>query len=216
LSLNSAEEIIAACERKFLMVAQQCQFLINLASMRDLVPISYAAFLRGINVGGNKTVKMADVKKAFESLGFRDVKSVGASGNIVFASGSTDCLEIAETITAGLQKKLGLSSSAIVRRIDQLRKMAEADPFQAVQITPDIRLYVTFMGVPSKSRNGVNIPYVSPDNVFQILKLTKTEIFSVVDLSSGGSTLDAMEFLEKEFGKSLTTRNWNTIKKLVT
>jgi uncharacterized protein (DUF1697 family) len=197
------------------MVAQECRFLINLASMRDLVPKCYAAFLRGINVGGNKIVKMADVKKAFESLGFRDVKSVGASGNVVFASDSTDCSEVAETITSGLQKKLGLSSSAIVRRIEQLRKLIESDPFRAIKITPDIRLYVTFMGVTSNSRNAVSIPYVSPNKVFQILKLTRTEIFSVVDLSSGGSTLDAMEFIEKEFGKGLTTRNWNTIKKLV-
>jgi uncharacterized protein (DUF1697 family) len=182
--------------------------------MRGPIATYYAAFLRGINVGGNKIIKMADVKKAFDSLGFRDVSSVGASGNIVFACPATDSSEIAKTINAGLEKIFGLSTSVTVRRIDQLRKLIESDPFQAITITPNTRLYVTFLNGPGQSRNGIKVPYTSPRKVFQVLKVTKTEIFTVVDLSSGGSTLDAMEFIEKEFGKNLTTRNWNTVKKL--
>jgi uncharacterized protein (DUF1697 family) len=47
------------------------------------------------------------------------------------------------------------------------------------------------------------------------LKVAGGELFSVVDLSTGGSTLDAMGFIEKEFGKNATTRNWNTVQKLI-
>ncbi|HYQ86023.1 MAG TPA: DUF1697 domain-containing protein, partial [Bacteroidota bacterium] len=46
--------------------------------------IQYAAFLRGINVGGHKPVRMSDLEKAFGQLGFRNVKTVLASGNVLF------------------------------------------------------------------------------------------------------------------------------------
>jgi uncharacterized protein (DUF1697 family) len=190
------------------------QFLVNLAFVRERVLITYAAFLRGINVGGNKLIKMADVKKAFVSLGFRDVSTVGASGNIIFASPSTDSAEIAETIKTGLDKALGLGASVIIRSMDQLREFIELDPFRTVKITPEIRLYVTFLAAPTQSKSRISLPYAGPKKIFQVLKLTKTEIFTVVDLSTGGSTLDAMGFVEKEFGKNVTTRNWNTIKKI--
>lgn len=175
----------------------------------------YAAFLRGINVGGNRVLKMADIKKVFESLGFREVSTVGASGNIVFASQTADSSELAKTMDTGLHKAFGLSGSATVRRIDHLRDLIEADPFRGVKITADIRLYATFLNTPSRPRKNIKIPYTAPKGIFQILKLTKTEIFTVVDLAAGGGTLDAMDFIEKEFGKNLTTRNWNTVKKLV-
>jgi uncharacterized protein (DUF1697 family) len=176
---------------------------------------TYAAFLRGINVGGNKLVKMADVKKAFESLGLRDVKTLGASGNVIFSAPATDAANVAKRIEDGLRTALGLSSSIMVRSVEQLRQMAASDPFKSVKLTPDIRLYVTFFGAPASSKSGIAIPYQSPDKIFWILKVADSELYSVVDLSTGGSTLDAMGFIEKEFGKNGTTRNWNTFQKLI-
>jgi uncharacterized protein (DUF1697 family) len=174
----------------------------------------YAAFLRGINVGGNRVLKMADIKKVFESLDFREVSTVGASGNIIFASQTVDSSELKKTIDTGLHKAFGLSDPATVRSVDHLRELIESDPFRGVKITADIRLYVTFLNTPNRPKNGIKLPYTAPKKIFQILKLTKTEIFTVVDLAAGGGTLDAMGFIEKEFGKNLTTRNWNTVKKL--
>ena len=46
--------------------------------------IKYAAFLRGINVGGHTIIKMGELRKVFESLGFWNVKTVLASGNVLF------------------------------------------------------------------------------------------------------------------------------------
>jgi len=176
---------------------------------------TYAAFLRGINVGGNKLVKMADVKKAFESLGMSDVETLGASGNVTFTAPAMDADKGAKRIQDGLRTTLGLSTSAIVRSLEELRQVAASDPFKSVKLTPDIRLYVTFFGAPASSKNGIAIPYQSPDKIFRILKIAGSDLYSVVDLSTGGSTLDAMGFIEKEFGKNGTTRNWNTLQKLI-
>ncbi|HEX3717478.1 MAG TPA: DUF1697 domain-containing protein [Verrucomicrobiae bacterium] len=187
--------------------------VIGLAHMHDSIS-KYAAFLRGINVGGNRVLKMTDIKKGFESLGFREVITVGASGNIVFTAQTADSSDLAKTIDTGLHKAFGLNGSATVRSVDHLRELIESDPFRGVKITVDIRLYVTFLNTPSRRRNPIKLPYNASKGIFQILKLTKTEIFTVVDLAAGGGTLDAMGFIEKEFGKNLTTRNWNTVKKL--
>jgi uncharacterized protein (DUF1697 family) len=176
---------------------------------------TYATFLRGINVGGNKLVKMADVKKAFESLGMSDVKTLGASGNVTFAAPASNAATMVKRIEDGLRAMLGLSTFVIVRSLEQLRQMAASDPFKSVKLTPDIRLYVTFFGAAASSKSGIAIPYQSPDKIFRILKVGGSEIYTVLDLSTGGSTLDAMGFIEKEFGKNGTTRNWNTIQKLI-
>ena len=50
----------------------------------------YVAFLRGINVGGHVLIKMADLKKAFEMMGFENVRTILASGNVVFEYDQTD------------------------------------------------------------------------------------------------------------------------------
>ncbi len=175
----------------------------------------YSAFLRGINVGGNKIIKMADVKKAFESMGFDGVETVGASGNILFSGEPMDAATMAKRLEDGLREKLAATSSIIVRTCAALRQMIAAEPFKKIKVTPDTRLYVTFFNAAPVSKNKIAIPYRSPDKIFELLSLTGCELYSVVDLSTGGSTLDAMGLIEKEFGKAGTTRNWNTVQKLV-
>ena len=54
----------------------------NLSDNKNI--FKYAAFLRGINVGGNNIIKMEELKKVFESMGFLNVKTILASGNVLF------------------------------------------------------------------------------------------------------------------------------------
>jgi len=169
--------------------------------------MNYVALLRGINVGG-KTLKMADAKKAFEALGFRDLKTIGASGNILFSSDDRRADNLESKI------KSSLNTAAIVRTVDALRALISSNPFKSVKVTDTTRLNVTFLSVPTQSKTPLALPYTSPNKIFRVLNVTPTEIITVVDLSTGGSTLDAMEFLDKQFGKGLTTRTWNTIQKL--
>lgn len=174
---------------------------------------AWAAFLRGINVGG-RVVKMSDLQKALATAGLRDIKTVGASGNVLFNSSLRDPAALARQIETALHKTLGLAISVIVRSVEALRALAAAHPFKDIKVTPDTRLYVTFLSAPTKPKSGLAIPYASPKKELRILQFTSGEIFSVVDLAAGGGAIDAMALLEKEFGKNVTTRNWNTIKKL--
>lgn len=166
-------------------------------------------FLRGINVGG-KTIKMNLLKKAFESLKFKDVKTFIASGNIVFASDETDEQRLIHSIEEKLQQTFGFSISVIIREVDYLHELVTSDPFKHIHVTPNLRLYVTFLG--DNAKKSIDLPYVSPNKDFQIISMTDSELFSVLEVD--GKTTDAMKLIEKTFGKNVTTRNWNTVKKL--
>ncbi len=174
--------------------------------------IRYVAFLRGINVGGNKPVKMEELRRAFESSGFEDVKTVLASGNVVFATGEADSAALARRIQDELAAKVGLRSGVILRSGEEIRRLVDTDPFRDVKVTPNTRLHVTF--VPADVASELTLPYESPDGVFRILSAVGRDLCSIVELSPNHGTLDLMGFLEKQLGKTVTTRTWNTITKI--
>ena len=173
----------------------------------------YIAFLRGINVGGKNIVKMEELREVFESLGFSDVKTILNSGNVTFMSEGNDKKEMKIKIENALKKTFGREIAVLIRSCDDIRKLIQADPFKDIQVTKDTRLYVTFFS--EKLQNTLKSAYISPQKDLQILRLTNTEICIAVTISANKNTTDTMGFLEKEFGKKITTRNWNTVLKLV-
>lgn len=172
----------------------------------------YAAFLLGINVGGNRKVPMADLKILFEkTLKFSEVKTLLNSGNVVFEAAKAD----ASMIEKAVAKRFGFDVGVILRTLDELRALERGEPFKGIPVTKDTRLYVTFRG-DATAKGTLKAPYVSPDKSFRILRIGKGEIVSVLTVGEkGGRTVDAMAVLGKEFGKKLTTRNWNTIEKIL-
>jgi uncharacterized protein (DUF1697 family) len=175
--------------------------------------IKYVAFLRGINVGGHKTIKMEELKKAFEALGFESVKTLLASGNVLFVAPAASESTLAKKIEKKLAMAFGHEIGVLIRKIEGLQRLAEANSFAGVKVTPQTRLYVTFLA--EKAKSSLKIPYASPDQNFKIIRATESEVCSVLILSSNSRTVDLMSILEKEFGRKVTTRNWNTISKIL-
>jgi uncharacterized protein (DUF1697 family) len=180
---------------------------------RDDSQTAYAAFLRGINNLGQKPVKMDELKKAFESLGFKNIKTLLASGNVVFDSPNSSPSVLAKTIEEKLKKKLGHEIIVLIRTIAELQRLAKSKPFKAINVTPQTKIYVTFLS--EEPKGGLKIPYQSPDRNFKILRSTGSEVFSVLTLSSSTGTTDLVKLLEKEFGRKTTTRNWNTMSRIL-
>jgi uncharacterized protein (DUF1697 family) len=174
----------------------------------------YVAFLRGINVGGHASIKMVDLKAAFERMGFQEVRTVLASGNVIFAAITKDSKTLAKEIEAGLKKVFQKDIGVLVRRLDDLKQLRSAQPFAGIMVTPSMRLYVTFFSEPTGLRT-IAITYSTPKGEFRILQATAGEVFSVVDLAKGKGTPEAMIILEKSFGTNMATRNWNTILKIL-
>jgi uncharacterized protein (DUF1697 family) len=175
---------------------------------------AYVAFLRGINVGGRSLIKMTDLRKVFAKIGFTNVRTMLASGNVVFSSAQMDEKAIVDEIRLGLKKTLKNDIGVALRSLDELKKLRSADPFKGIAVTPSIRLYVTFMAEKAKPRT-ISVPYATPQGEFRILQATPLEVFSVLDLAKGKGTPEAMNIIEKEFGSDVTTRNWNTVLKVL-
>ncbi len=173
----------------------------------------FVALLRGINVGGNKMVKMDDLKKWFAAIGFKNVETILNSGNVLFEADDDDEAALVKKIADKLKKQLSHEVSIQVRSIEEIQALTDRDPFKKIKVTPETRLYITFL--VDKPKSKLRIPYTSPEKDFRILEVTNREICSVVDLNLGRGTVEAMGILEKEFGKNITTRNWNTIGRIL-
>jgi uncharacterized protein (DUF1697 family) len=171
----------------------------------------YVALLRGINVGGNKPVKMDALRKAFASLGHGDVRTLLASGNVLFHAPKTNEGLLTQSIKKMLAAKFG-NSGVILRTREDLQKITRINPFREIRVTPEVRLYVTFLSF--KPATKLKTPHQSPARDFQILKVSGREVFSILTLTDRTQSTDLMMFIEKEFGREVTTRNWNTVLKI--
>jgi uncharacterized protein (DUF1697 family) len=172
--------------------------------------VQYCGFLRGINVGGHALIKMGELKKAFEKIGLENVRTLLASGNVVFEARQSDREMLGKKIEAGLNAVFKKDIKVILRTFEELEKIRSLEPFKSIEVTPASRLYVTFLSEKAGSRK-IPVPFSTARGGFRILDVTPQEVFSVLDLSQGDGTPKAMNLLEKEFGSNLTTRNWNTV-----
>ncbi|WP_173924162.1 DUF1697 domain-containing protein [Agromyces sp. Marseille-P2726] len=90
----------------------------------------YIALLRGVNVGGI-TIRSADLRDLFESLGFDDVRTVLASGNVVFDSDRTDAAGLKRDIERSLGERFGYEAWIVLVTRDELERVIDAFPFDA-------------------------------------------------------------------------------------
>ena len=130
----------------------------------------FVAFLRGINVGGKNVIRMADLKRAFESMGFEDVATVIASGNVLFSAPRGDH---EPRIERALSEACGYEARALVRSESQLRRVVGQAPKGWPRA--DTRCYVVFVKAPltaakllrvAPPRPGVDTAIARPGAVY--------------------------------------------------
>lgn len=172
----------------------------------------YAALLLGINVGGNRKVAMSELKKMMEGLDFQNVKTLLNSGNVVFDAIETDDLSLKDKIEVQLRKTFGFEISIILLSFKELQDLIAKDPFKHIKITRNTRFYITFL--PDNTPAAFKIPCELEEPGFRILQGGSNIVISVLELSEHYKTTDVMKILTREFGKKITTRNWNTVKKI--
>lgn len=165
----------------------------------------YAAFLRGVMP---TNAKMPELRRAFERAGFTDVKSVLGSGNLVFAAPAATPATLERKAEAAMEAHLGRVFMAIVRPLDALRAMLERDPFQGFRLKPDAKRIVTFLRARPKAR--LVLP-ITLDGA-RILRVEGGEVFSAYEPNPRGPVF--MTLIERTFGKDLTTRTWDTVRKV--
>ena len=169
--------------------------------------------LRGINVSGHKRILMTDLKLLFENLGFEQVTTYIQSGNVIFSSSKelTE-LQFEQLITSAIAEKYGFHVPVIIRSVDDLRKVAKSNP-HITQNSIDLeRLYVTFLSeIPSKASAD---KIVATDFLPEKFQIIGREVYLYCPLGYGESKL-SNTFFEKKLKVQATTRNWNTVNKLL-
>ncbi len=172
----------------------------------------YTAFLRGINVGGHKKIKMKDLRQMLSELGLINVQTILASGNACFEADDSDINRLAGRIEDAINQAFGFDVDVTLRTYSDIQDIIRRDPFKDIEVDENARLYVTFFD--EELTSPLKLPWQSPEQDFRILGRTGQEVFSVVHLTPGTRSVDLMAFIEKEFGHNCTTRNWKTVNKI--
>jgi uncharacterized protein (DUF1697 family) len=88
----------------------------------------YAALLRGINVGGNNLIKMADLKACFERLGFQNVRTYIQSGNVLFGAQEADQARLVNWLEEALSERFNYTSRVVLRSAAEMKDIVARAP----------------------------------------------------------------------------------------
>ena len=170
---------------------------------------TYICILRGINVSGQKLLKMEELRKEFENLGFTNVKSYIQSGNVVFRSAwSTE--KLVTSIKNMISDRFGYQVPVIIRTPLELEGLLKKNPF--LKANADFsKLHVTFLSeVPEADK----IKELSGQSFEDDFEIKGNEIFLHCPNGYGRTRL-TNTFFESKLKITATTRNWKTVLKLV-
>jgi len=182
-----------------------------MSAISDPLSSAIVVLLRGVNNVGSRRVTMAALKSAVETMGFKNVRTVLASGNVIVEAPRCGP-DLGRRIAVGLEKALGFPVTVLIRTVRDLRAIVRSEPFKALPSGPDVQQYVTFMEGKGTARAGGRLP--PPPKGVSIVRADPGEIYSIVDLARGGRTPDLMRYLDRSLGPAGTTRNWRTVVKL--
>lgn len=166
---------------------------------------TFIALLRGINVGGHKRIKMADLKGIFENIGFSRVQTYIQSGNVLFET-EDDADFLSPRIEQEIQKVFGLDVPVILRTTHEWETLIKNCPFDALP-----GLSVAFLA--AKPTQEAIDGLLSLDMGNYEIHIRDKDIY-VLYKEDIRKTLLTTNFLEKKLNVPLTVRNWNTVNKL--
>jgi len=172
---------------------------------------TYLSFLRGVNVGGH-TVKMETLRQLFSDLGLTHVRSYIQSGNISFETVEPNRAALTRKIEAHLSQSLGFEVPVFLRTPAEVEQALQLDPFQHMEVTPDMRLFILFLSEPLPVE--LILPLHSPGKDFEIVQTTTGEAFVVLRLVNGRPG-NPVGFIEKTFQVQATSRFFATTQKIL-
>jgi uncharacterized protein (DUF1697 family) len=173
----------------------------------------YIAFLKAINVGGH-TVKMDYLKNLFEKMGFENVETFIASGNVVFETKSKTTDAIKKKTETELEKSLGYKVATFIRATKELREIADHKPFKESDLKNEQNyLYIGFLdNQPDKDSQKKVLELSDVANEFHF---NKTEMYWLCRKNFSDSGITGKS-LEKTLGMETTIRNSTTVRKMAT
>jgi uncharacterized protein (DUF1697 family) len=171
----------------------------------------WIALLRGINVGGQRIVKMEDLRASFEALGFQRVKTYVQSGNVTFDVVKAHSNNMSKSIEGKIKGDCGFPVLVVLRTLDEMKKIVRDNPFFNERGIDYSKLHVTFLSAfPTKTAWGnLDALNAHPDQ----FRAKDQEVYLYCPDGHGRTKLSNTA-LEKLLLVKATTRNWKTVNKL--
>jgi uncharacterized protein (DUF1697 family) len=173
--------------------------------------IKYITLLRGINVGGNNIIKMDELKKAFEEMGFSDVITYIQSGNIIFIDLEKDKLKLIEKIEKRLFDKIKSKINIVVLTFSEIKEIIDKKPENFGEDNENYKYDVIFLIEPLKVKDAIKEfnPREGVDKIFMGKK-----VLYISRLKKELTKSRFSKITESIIYSQLTIRNWNTTEKL--
>ena len=169
----------------------------------------YVILLRGVNVGGNNKLPMADLRTELMNQGLQKVSTYIASGNVV-ADSSLGSVELAELVRATIRDSFGLEIPVLVRTRAELVSVAERSPFD--HITDYSKLAITFLDTEPSPFDVTALRTANPEPEQFVIDGTTMYAYYPNGL---GQTKLAPTLIDRKLKTVSTTRNLNTVLKLI-
>ncbi|HXH39638.1 MAG TPA: DUF1697 domain-containing protein [Thermoanaerobaculia bacterium] len=173
---------------------------------------AFICLLRGVNVGGNKMVKMDALKALFGSLGLKDAKTYLQSGNVVFRCDDGDRALLVRRIEEGIRKKSGVDVKIILRTTSELRKVIAANPLTVEPERNPKAFLVAFLG--GELTKEAKALLMKLKIASEELHCGSRELYLYLPEGIATSKL-SNALTERKLGTNVTARNWNTVNALL-
>lgn len=170
----------------------------------------YIAMLRGINVSGQKLIKMADLRESMTRLGLENVATYVQSGNILFNTQETDLRVIAERISSQIKKDFTFDVPCIVRSAEYFKKVLTNNDFLQ-QGRDEKRCYVTFL---EEEPDPMHVQKIDSQQYAPEEFIIKGDLLYFYSPDGYGKAKMNNNFFEQKLRVKATTRNWNSVNKL--
>jgi uncharacterized protein (DUF1697 family) len=172
--------------------------------------IRFIAFLRAINVGG-RNVTMKELCAIFEALGFEEVETFIASGNVIFTAPSKNIRTLEQKIEKQLLRSLGYEVKTFLRTTSEIAAVARYKPFNPSQLSSAAALNIAFLADPINAAAAKSVMALKTEvDDFQV---HGREVYWLCQTKQSDSKFSNTRF-EKVLGVRATWRNVNTVVRL--
>ena len=172
----------------------------------------FISFLRGINVGGHKKVKMADLRELYLELGFQNPRSLLQSGNVVFEAADADPADLGACIEAGIGRRFGFEAQALLRTPDAFRTTLADHAFSAEQLERGSHAMIVFLsGAPDEQAVAA---WRANNPGREEIAAAADALYVFYTDGIARSKLDTKR-IESTLGLVASARNWNTCQRLL-
>lgn len=173
---------------------------------------TYISILRGINVSGQKLIKMDALKKMYEKLNFENIKTYIQSGNVIFSSNEKEAKNLEKIISSKIQTEFGFDVPVIVLSVKTLENIIKQNPFTKDDLKDLSFLHVTFLA--DKTENFDKETIIEKRLSNEEIEFTPNAIYLYCPNGYGKTKLNN-SFLEAKLKVKATTRNWKTTNELL-